>query len=57
LSELQGLRKNIQRIIVALKKLAGIEDQDSDEEQFSWPESKGKEMEVQGSKEKRKQRE
>ena len=54
---MQGLRKNIQRIIVALKKLAGIEDQDSDEEQFSWPESKGKEMEVQGSKEKRKQRE
>jgi len=42
---------------VALEKLAGIEGQDSKEEQFSWPESKGKETEVQESTEKRKQRE
>jgi len=57
LSELQRLRKDIQRIVVALEKLAGIEDQDFEKEQFSWPESEGEEMEVQGSKEKGKQRE
>jgi len=34
LSELQGLRKDVQRITVALEKLAGIEGQDSDEEQY-----------------------
>jgi len=51
------LRKDIQRIAVALEKLAGIESQDSEEEQFSWLESKGKETEVQERKEKRKQRE
>ena len=42
---------------MALEKLAGIEDQDFEKEQFSWPESEGEEMEVQGSKEKGKQRE
>jgi len=42
---------------VALEKLAGIEDQDFEKEQFSWPESEREEMEVQGSKEKGKQRE
>jgi len=42
---------------VALEKLAGIEGQDSDNEQFSWPESKGEETEVQGITEKGKQRE
>ena len=57
LSELQGLRKEVQRIVVALEKLASIEGQDSKEEQFSWSESEGEEMEVQGSKEKGKQRE
>jgi len=38
-SELWGLRKDVQRIVVALEKLAGIKGQDSNEEQFSWPES------------------
>jgi len=57
LSELQGLRKDVWRIAVALEKLAGIEGQDSDEEKFSWLESEGEEIKVQGSKEKRKQRE
>ena len=42
---------------MALEKLAGTEGQDSDEELLSWLESKGEEMEVQGSKEKGKQRE
>ena len=42
---------------MALEKLAGIEGQDSKEEQFSWPESEGEETEVQESTEKRKQRE
>jgi len=32
LGKLWGLRKDIQRIVVALEKLAGIEDKDSDEE-------------------------
>jgi len=57
LDELSGLRKDVQRIAVALEKLAGIEGQDSDEELLSWPESKGELTEVQGGKEKRKQRE
>jgi len=57
LSELRGLRKDVWRITVALEKLAGIESQDSDERQISWPESKKEETEVQESTEKRKQRE
>jgi len=56
LSELSRLRKDIWRIIVALKKLAGIEGQDSDKELLLWPESKGEETEVQESKEKGKQK-
>jgi len=35
LSELQRLRKDIQRIAIALEKLAGIEGQDSEKEQIS----------------------
>ena len=42
---------------MALERLAGIESQDSDEEQISWPESDGEETEVQESTEKEKQRE
>ena len=57
LSELSGMRKDIWRIAVALEKLAGMEDEDSDEERISWPESKGELTEVQGSKEKGKQKE
>jgi len=57
LSELSRLRKDIWRIMVALEKLAGIEGQDSDEELLLWPESEGEETEVQGSKEKGKQKE
>jgi len=57
LGELQGLRKDMRRIAVALEKLAGIEGQDSNEELLSRPESEGEITEVQGDKEKRKQRE
>jgi len=57
LSELRGLRKDVQRIVVALERLAGIESQDSDEGQISWSESEGEETEVQESTEKGKQRE
>jgi len=57
LSELRGLKKDVRRITVALEKLAGIEDQNSDEKLLSWPESKGGKIEVQESKEKRKQKE
>jgi len=57
LGELWGLRKDVQRIAVALEKLASIKGQDSDEELLSWPESEGEKTEVQGGKEKRKQRE
>jgi len=57
LGELQGLRKDMRRIAVALEKLAGIEVQNSDEELLSWPKSKGEVTEVQGGKEKGKQRE
>jgi len=57
LGELQGLRKDIRRIAVALEKFASIECDDSDEELLSWPESEGEETEVQGSKERGKQRE
>jgi len=46
LSELRGLRKDVQRIAVALEKLAEIEGQDSEEEQISWLESEGEETEV-----------
>jgi len=51
------MRKDIQMIAVALKKLTGIEGKDSDEEQISWPESEGDETKVQGSKGKGKQKE
>ena len=57
LGELQGLRKDVQRIAVALEKLAGIEGQDSDEELLARLESEGDITEVQGDKEKRKQSE
>jgi len=57
LGELQGLRKDIRRIMVALEKIAGIEGDDSDKELLSWPESEGEEMEVQGSKKREKQKE
>ena len=56
LSELSSMRKDIQRIAVALEKLAGIEGEDSDEERISWPESEGELTEVQGSREKGKQK-
>jgi len=32
LSELSGMRKDIRRIVVALEKLAGMENEDSNEE-------------------------
>jgi len=57
LDKLSGLRKDVQRIAVALEKLTGIEGQDSNEELLSWLESKGELTEVQGIKEKRKERE
>jgi len=57
LSELSSLRKDIQRIAVALEKLAGMEGEDSDKERISWPESKRELTEVQGSKDKGKQKE
>jgi len=57
LSELSSLRKDVQRIAVALEKLAGMEEEDSDEEQISWLESEGELTEVQGSGEKGKQKE
>jgi len=47
LSELRGLRKDVWRIAVALEKLAGIDSQDSDEGQISWPESDREDTEVQ----------
>jgi len=51
------LRKDIWRIVVVLEKLAGIEGQDSDEELLLWPELEGEETEIQGSKDKGKQKE
>ena len=57
LSELSGLRQDIQRIAVALEKLAGMEGEESDEQRISWPESEGELTEVQGSKDKGKQKE
>jgi len=56
LSELRGLRKDIQRIVVALEKLVGVEGDDSNKQQILWPESKGELTEVQRSKGKGKQR-
>jgi len=57
LNELWGLRKDVWRIAVAMEKLAGIESQDSKEEQFLWLASKREETKVQESSEKGKQRE
>jgi len=57
LGELQGLRKDMRRIAVALERLAGIESPDSNEELLSWLESEGEITEVPGVKEKGKQRE
>ena len=57
LSELSGMRKNIWRIAVALEKLASMEGKDSDKEWILWPKSKRELTKVQGSKEKRKQKE
>jgi len=57
LSELRGLRKDIWRIAVVLEKLAGIEGKDSNDRQIPWPESEREITEVQGCKEKEKQRE
>jgi len=57
LSELSGLRKDVQRITVALEKLAEIKSQDSEKEPLSWLESEGEETEVQKSKEKGKKKE
>jgi len=57
LGELQGLRKDVRRIVVALERLAGIESLDSNEELLLWPKSEGEITEVQGVKEKGKQRE
>ena len=57
LSELSGMRRDIQRIAVALEKLAGMEGKDSDKEQISWLKSEGELTEVQGSREKGKQKE
>ena len=57
LGELQGLRKDVRRIVVALEKLAGIEGQDSDEELILWPELEGEKTEVQENRKKGKQRE
>ena len=48
LSELRGLRKDVQRIAVALEKLAGIGGRDSEEEQFLWLESKRKDRQSGG---------
>ena len=42
---------------MALEKLAGMEGEDSDKKQISWPESEGELTEVQGSREKGKQKE
>jgi len=57
LDELSGLRKDVQRIAVALEALAGIEGQDSDEELISWPELEEEKTEVQENRKKGKQRE
>ena len=54
---MSGLRQDIQRIAVALEKLAGMEGENSNEERISWLESEGELIEVQGSKDKGKQKE
>jgi len=54
---LSSLRKDIRRIAVALEKLAGMEGEDSDKKQISWPESEEELTEVQRSREKGKQKE
>jgi len=56
LDELSGLRKDMQRIAMALEALAGIRGQDSNEDLISWPESEGEETEVQENREKGKWR-
>ena len=53
LSELSGIRKDIQRIAVALEKLAGIESEDFDKERISWLKSERESTQVQGSKNRR----
>jgi len=57
LGKVDKLVVQVRRVMDALEKLAGIESQDSDEGQISWPESEGEETEVQESTEKEKQRE
>jgi len=52
-----GVEEGWWRIAVALEKLAGIKGNNSDKELLSWPESKGEETEVQGSKQREKQKE
>jgi len=52
LSKLWELRKDVWRIAVAMEKLAGIESQNSKEEQFLWPASEEEKIEVQESSEK-----
>ena len=56
LEKVDELVVQVWRVADALEKLAGIESQDSNKEQISWPESKGEETEVQESTEKGKQR-
>jgi len=50
------MRKDIRRIVVALEKLAGMKGEDSNKEQISWPESEEELTELQGSREKGKQK-
>jgi len=57
LSELSSMRKDIWRIAMALKKLAGMAGKDSDEKRILQLESEGESTWVQGSKEKGKQKE
>ena len=56
LGKVDELVVQVWRVVNALEKLAGIESQDSDEGQISWPKSKREETEVQESTKKRKQR-
>jgi len=56
LSELSSMRKDIQRIVVVLEKLAGIEGKDSDKKRILWLESEGELTEVPESKGKGKQK-
>ena len=57
LGKVDELVVQVWRVVDALEKLAGIESQNSDEGQISWPKSKREETEVQKSTKKRKQRE